>query len=46
METLINQISDGADRCACAYLYTGIFDGLYFGIQDGTGKSEGIDSHP
>jgi hypothetical protein len=46
METLINQISDGTDRCACAYLYTGIFNGLYFGIQDGTGKSEGIDSHP
>jgi hypothetical protein len=46
METLINQISDGEDRRARAYLHTGIFNGLYFGIQDGAGKSEGIDSHP
>jgi hypothetical protein len=46
METLINEISDRADRCASAYLYTGIFNCLYFGIQHGTGKPKGIDSHP
>jgi hypothetical protein len=46
LKTLINQIPDGLDRRACAYLYAGICDSLYFGVQDGTGKSEGIDSHP
>jgi hypothetical protein len=46
LETLINQIPDGADRCACTYLYAGICDGLYLGVEDLAGKSEGIDSHP
>jgi hypothetical protein len=46
LETLINQIPDGVDWRTRAYLYTGICDSLNFGIQDSTGKSEGIDSHP
>jgi hypothetical protein len=46
LKTLINQIPDGVDRRACAYLYAGICNSLYFAVQDGTGKSEGIDSHP
>ena len=46
LETLINQIPDGTDRCAYTYLYAGICDGLYLGVEDLAGKSEGIDSHP
>jgi hypothetical protein len=46
LETLIGQISDGADRCARTHLYAGICDGLYLGVQDGAGEPEGIDSYP